>query len=172
MTCARWHCDGVCRLAGQAQGDEEAGVALVEGERRLPVGAKEHEVGLSVAWGFAVCSCFGALGQGPSLGDEGCGTAALASLPAAFGLGPGQVMAPGVVLLAGELGVDEAVDALVRDDRTPWQNARRPAPGDQPWLRRERTASHIGVSRSQPETPPTAGLSLLVGIGRLIALGT
>ena len=85
----RW---GLPPCAGRVQGDEDSGVVLVEGERHLPVGAKEHEVGLPVAWGLAVCGCFGAFGQGPSLGDEGCGTAALASPPAAFGLGPGQVM--------------------------------------------------------------------------------
>ena len=36
---------------------------------------------------------------------------------AAFGAAPGQVVAPGSVVGAADLGVDEAVDALVADRR-------------------------------------------------------
>ena len=36
---------------------------------------------------------------------------------AAFGFRPRQVVAPGILFFAGDLGVDEAVDGLVGDDR-------------------------------------------------------
>ena len=83
----------------------------MEGEDHLTVGTKEHQVGLPVAGTPAVGGV-----QGPVLGDEGGRAAAPASPVAPFELGSGEVATPGVFLLTGQLGVDEAVDGLVGDD--------------------------------------------------------
>ena len=48
----------------QGVSKEQAGVAFLEGEERLPPVAKGHEVGLPVTGSGAVVSVFGTLGQG------------------------------------------------------------------------------------------------------------
>ncbi len=93
-------------------------MAFVEGEDGLAVGAEEHEVGLP-AGGLAVRGEGGAVDEGAAVGDTGGGAAALAPPPAPFELGPGQIVAPGIVLRAADLGVNEAVDGFVGDDGPP-----------------------------------------------------
>ncbi len=108
--------DWVCRLARLPQGDEQTGVALVQDEDGLPLSAEEHQVRLPVAGGIPSRGIRRTLGQWPAKLDEGRWVATLASPPAAFRLGPGQVMTPGVVLLAGNPGIDETVDSLMGND--------------------------------------------------------
>ena len=83
-------------------------MAFVEGEDGLAVGAEEHEVGLPVAGGLAVRGEGGAVDEGAAVGDTGGGAAALAPPPAPFELGPGQIVAPGIVLRAADRGAGGA----------------------------------------------------------------
>ena len=46
--------DGSGSLAGRSEGNEDAGVAFVEGEDGMPIGSEEHQVGLPVARGASV----------------------------------------------------------------------------------------------------------------------
>src|SRR5262245_64779920 len=54
-------------------------------------------------------------GYGNTAFDQGCGTAALAAAETALALAAREIMPPAVVFGAGDLGIDEAVDALVTD---------------------------------------------------------
>ena len=170
--------DWVCRLARLPQGDEQTGVALVQGEDRLPLSAEEHQVRLPVAGGIPSGGIpsggiRGTLGQWPAKLDEGRRVATLVSPPAAFRLGPGQVMTPGVVLLAGNLGIDETVDSLIGNDgpaslqgQASCHLLRRPVLPE--------AGEHLLSERIIPlqlGAVPAAGMSLLIGITRLIALG-
>ena len=71
-------------------------------------------VGRSAVLGF-----FGTFGEGTPQVDQAGRAPALSPAPATFGFGSGQIVAPGVVIGACELGVDEPVDGLVRDDLCP-----------------------------------------------------
>src|SRR4030095_4484062 len=55
-------------------------------------------------------------GYGNTAFDKGGGTAALAATQATPALAARQIVPPAVILGAGDLGIDEAVDALVADD--------------------------------------------------------
>ena len=103
-------------LARWPQSDQEAGVALVEGQYCLPISAEEHQVGLPVAWVAAISGALGTVGNRPSHSHEGGWTAPFAASPAPPRLGPGQVVAPAVVLLTSHLAVNEPIDALMGDD--------------------------------------------------------
>ena len=148
-------------------------MAFVEGEDGLAVGAEEHEVGLPVAGGLAVRGEGGAVDEGAAVGDTGGGAAALAPPPAPFELGPGQIVAPGIVLRAADLGVNEAVDGFVGDDGPPGLAGQaaghlrgRPALLEAG----EDLAAQRGIV-VEPGPAPAAGAGLLVGVARLIALG-
>ena len=162
------HClgDGVSRLARGAPGDEQTGVAFVEGEDHLTVGRKEHQVGLPVAGTPAVGGVLGPLAQGPALGDEGGRAATPASPVAPFELGPGEVATPGVFLLTGQLGVDEAVNGLVGADL---------AAGHLLWGPGLSEAGQDLLAQGgipfQTGTGPAAGPCLLLGIAGLVAPG-
>src|ERR1700757_3910073 len=54
-------------------------------------------------------------GQGNTAFDEACGTSALLAAIAALALAAGQIAAPSELRGPPDLGVDEAVDALVGD---------------------------------------------------------
>ena len=103
-------------LGGQGTGEQQAGVAFLEGEQGLALVAKEHQVGFPVAGSSAVVGFDWALGDVPTMADKGSGTAALAPSAAPLGLAAGQQVAPGIVLAAVDLGLNEAVDGLVGDD--------------------------------------------------------
>jgi hypothetical protein len=105
---------GLVRWPG---GEQQPGLALVDGEDCLAVLGEQHEVGLPVSRGLAVGGGRGPLGHGNPALDEACGAAATATAEAPLALAAGQVEAPAVVLGAGDLGVDETVDALVADHR-------------------------------------------------------
>ncbi len=111
--------DGVCVLAGGPGSNQQSGMALMQGEDRLLVNPEQHQVTLPMARRRAVLGFLGAFGEGTPQGDEASRTPTLAPAPATFRFGSGQIVAPGVVLRACELGVDEPVDGLVRDHWCP-----------------------------------------------------
>ena len=156
---------GSAALPG-APGDEQTGVAFVESEDHLTVGTKEHQVGLPVAGTPAVGGVLGPLAQGPALGDEGGRAATPASPVAPFELGPGEVATPGVFLLTGQLGVDEAVNGLVGADLAArhllWGPGLSEAGQD--------LLAQGGIP-FQTGTGPAADPCLLLGIAGLVAPG-
>ena len=163
--------DGVGGFACGTGGEEEAGVALVESEDGLAVGSEEHEVGLPVAWSAAVGNGWRPVGEGAAVSDEGGGTTTFATAPAALGLGAGKIVAPGVVFLARELGVDEAVDGLVGDEGAVGLASQ--AAGDllgRPALLEacEDTVAQLGIA-IEAGAAPAAGVGLLIGIAGLVA---
>jgi len=91
--------------------------------------------------------------------------------PATLVLGAGQVVAPGAVVGAADLGVDEAVDALMADGERGLLLLE--AAGD---LFRGPTVleaiedelAQLGVA-FQARATPAAGAGLLLGIARLVA---
>jgi hypothetical protein len=95
--------------------EQEAGSALVHGRDRLTVFGEHHEVGLPMVGGLAVGGLDRALIQGTTAFDEACGASASLATPAALALAARQIAPPAVVCGAVDLGVDEAVDALVGD---------------------------------------------------------
>lgn len=68
-----------------------------------------------MAGGLAVVGVGRSFAERAALLDEAGGRSTGFAAPAALGLGAGQVAAPAPVIGAPELGVDEAVDALVTD---------------------------------------------------------
>ena len=62
--------DGGGGFAGRPDREEQAGVAFVEGEDGLAVGAEEHEVGLPVAGRLAVRGDGRAVEEGAAVGDK------------------------------------------------------------------------------------------------------
>ncbi len=126
--------DGAGCLARGPDGYEDAGIAFVQGQHRLAIGSKEHQVRLPVPGRAAVSGTLGALGKRAAQSHEGGRTAPLAAAPAPLPLGPWQVVSPPIVLRARKLPVDEPVDALVGDDpparlhrKPPGHLLRRPA---------------------------------------------
>jgi len=111
-------CDEACGLMGGALADEDTGGAFVECEDGLAIGGEEHEVALPMSGHAAVLGLARPFGDGDAVLDEVCGASALLTAKAALGFGAGQIAAPGEVLMAGDLGVDEAVDGFVADDRS------------------------------------------------------
>ena len=116
--------DGVCRLAGLTGSDEQARVALVQGEHRVAASPKEHQVSLPVAGGLAVGRRLGTFRQWTALGNEGGRTAPTAPMGSPLRLASRQVVPPTIVLGARHLSVydlnlrfAETIDGLVGDDR-------------------------------------------------------
>ena len=145
----------------------------MHGQHGLAVGAEEHQIGFPMPWGLAVSGGGRPLIQGAPEVDKGGGTAAPAAPPAPFPLGTGEVVAPGAARFsAGGLGVDEAVDGLMGNDRrAPLQ----PEPaGD--LLRRPalfEPGKHLGPQGGIPVeagAAPAAGAGLLLSIAGLVAL--
>ena len=105
-------------LPGGPRGDQQAGVALMEGQDGLAVDPEQHQVGLPVTGGTAIRDRRRPLGQRAAQSDEGRRAAPLVATAPAFGFGLRQIVAPGVLCFAGHLRIDEAVDGLVGDDRS------------------------------------------------------
>src|SRR6202040_2365753 len=100
----------------------------------------------------------------------GGGTSSLCA-PASLVFGPGQIVAPGAVIGAADLGVDEAVDGLVADgDR--FLLALEPAGnllGRPTALQTaENEVAQLGIAL-QARALPAAGSGLFLGISGLIA---
>jgi len=106
--------DPIGDLIRRPGGEDDAGLAFVDGEHRLTVFGEQHEVGFPVAGGLAIGDIGRPLGHGNTAFDEACGAAAAA---AASALAARQQKAPGVILGPSDLGVNEAVDAFIADHR-------------------------------------------------------
>ena len=171
--------DGVCRLAGLTGSDEQARVALVQGEHRVAASPKEHQVSLPVAGGLAVGRRLGTFRQWTALGNEGGRTAPTAPMGSPSRLASRQVVPPTIVLGARHLSdlnlrFAETIDGLVGDDRSTGipchvsrHLLRRPALSQVP--------QHGLAQRSIPfqlTANPAPRPRLFVGIPRLVALCT
>ena len=108
--------DAIGGLVGWPTREQETGLTLMNGEHGLAVLGEQHEVGLPMTGAAAVGGCGRSFGHGNTAFDEGCGAAALATAKTALALAARQIAPPAVVFGTGDLGVDEAVDALVADD--------------------------------------------------------
>ena len=105
------------RFAWGPHRHQQARVAFMDGQHRLPIGAEAHQIGFPVPRGLAVGGRGGPFLQGTPEVDKGSSAAAAAPAPAPFPLSAGEVVAPGPVRLGARgLGVDEAIDGLVGDD--------------------------------------------------------
>src|ERR1700704_5660597 len=141
------------------------------GGPRVRGGGEEHEVGFPVSEGAPTVDGGGPQGDGNTAFDEIVGRALVASLRAALVLGSGQVVAPGAIVGAPDLGVDEAVDALMADGGSSLLLL-EPA-GDllgRPAARQ--AVEHEGAQRGiafQARALPAAAACLLLGVGRLVA---
>ena len=148
-------------------------MALVEGEYGLTVGTEEHKVGFPMAWGSTILGRVRTFCEGASKADERSGTGGFRLPVAPFGLGPGEVVSPGVVLLASDLRVDESVDGFVGDDVVSGLAGKpagnllgRPALGEA----REDALAQAGVT-IQARPRPTTGPGLLMGIRGQVVTG-
>ena len=99
--------DGLGGLAGLAGKEEEAGLALVQGEGGVAILAEQDQVGFPMAGDGAIGGAKRPLGDGNAVFDMAGGGTALAAAPAAVGLGARQVEPPGVVLGAADLAIDK-----------------------------------------------------------------
>ena len=81
----------------------------------LTVSAEEHEVGFPMSGVGAIARGGGTFDDGNPALDEARGRAAFTPAPAALGFCPGQIVPPGTVAGAADLGMDEAVDAFMAD---------------------------------------------------------
>ena len=107
---------GVLRgLAGLPCQHGEPGLPLVADEESLAWGGEHHEVGFPVAEGGAAFDGGRAQIDGHTALYEVVGRARASAPRASPGSAVGQVVAPGAMVGAADLGVDEAVDALVAD---------------------------------------------------------
>src|SRR6266404_2356268 len=88
----------------------------MQGQDGLAVFGKEHEIGFPMAWNGAILGMGGPFSDRHAMLDMQGGTTAPPAPPAAFCLGAGQVVTPGIVFVAGDLGGDEAIDGLRADE--------------------------------------------------------
>ena len=102
-------------FVGRPGREDDAGLALMDGQHRLAVFGEQHEVGFPMTGGFAVGGGGRPFGHGNTAFNEACGASALPAPAASLALAAREIAAPAVILGAGDLGVDEAVDALVAD---------------------------------------------------------
>ena len=158
-------------LAGWANSKQQARVTLVHGEHRLSVFCEQHEVGFPVTWDGPIGGLGRALGDGNPAFDKAYGAAAAPATEAALALAARQVMPPAIVLGAGDLGVDEAIDTLVTDDVV--TGVAGEAPGDlfgRPALGQALThgAAQVGLPL-QARARPAPRLRLLLGVGWFVA---
>ena len=87
----------------------------MQGEDRLAVFGEEDEIGFPMAGSGSVVGFGRPLADRSAVLDVVCGTSALSAAKAALGLGARQEEPPGIVLVAGDLGIDEAVDRFMAD---------------------------------------------------------
>jgi len=163
--------DEGCGFVVRPGGEQDARGAFVHGKDGLAVFCEHHEVGFPVPWRLPIAGFGGSLRDGDTAFDEGRRAAAAGASPSAFAFGAREIEPPAIVLGAGDLGVDEAVDGLVADDRsaglaleTASDLLGRPAAGET----FKDGAAQVGLAfeaRALPAPRPR----LLVGERRLIA---
>ena len=167
-------CDEVCRLVGGSLGNEDTRSSLMQGEDGLPVFGEQHEIGFPMSGNGAGVNDGGTLSDGHPLLNEVCGASALMSAKATLGLGAGQIVAPGIVVVAGDLGIDEAVDGLVADEATA---VLQPEPAGHLFGRQaiaeafENQRAKLAFAFKLGAGPPS-GAGLLFSLGRLVSLGS
>jgi hypothetical protein len=111
--------DALRRLAGEPDCQQEAGLTLMHGQDRLAVFCEHHQVGFPMPPSLAIGGLDRPICHGNTAFNEACRASALTAAAAAFALAARQIPAPAIILGAGKLGVDEAIDALVGDYLTP-----------------------------------------------------
>ena len=140
----------------------------------LPKSIRSASQWPGVAGSGSVVSLLGPQGEGLTQVDEGNRAATFTSPIAPLGLGPGQEMAPGVVLPAVNLGLDEAVDGLVGDEGS--ASFPSQATGDLLWRPTALKATKNRVAQVsvpvQFGTAPATSPGLVVGVSRVVALLT
>jgi len=162
--------DAVRRLAGEPDRQQEAGLTLMHGQDRLTVFCEHHQVGFPMAAGLAIGGLDRPICHGNTAFNEACRASALAAAAAAFALATGQIPAPAIILGAGKLGINEAVDALVGDHLTAMLDS-EPASD---LLRRTAACEplHDGGSQAclalQTRALPAPRPGLLVGVARSV----
>ena len=150
-------------FVGWPGGQQDPRVPFMHGQDGLTVFGKQDEVGFPMAGGLAIGGGMRPFGQGNTAFDEGCGAAASSAAEPALALAARQIAAPAIVLGAGDLGVDEAVDALVADDLAAGSRGRagrRPVRGTSLWPNGpgQRGAGRVRVRGESPTSaaPPSA----------------
>ena len=160
-------------FAGGPRGNQQAGVALMEGQDGLAVDPEHHQIGLPMARGAAIRDRSRPLRQRAAQSDEGRRAAPLVAPAPAFGFGLRQIVAPGVLCFAGHLRIDEAVDGLVGDDRSvrlPGEAAGHLLGGPAVLEPRQDRGAERAVA-VELGALPAARPGLLVGIAWAVALG-
>ncbi len=107
---------GWCGLTagGLGQQDKSRGTFLGD-QHGLAISAEQHIVGFPVSWLTACIDIEWTFADGNTVFDVLNRAASLAATITTLELGTWQIEPPGKVLGAADLGVDEAVDALVTD---------------------------------------------------------
>ena len=136
----------------------------------LTVLSEQHQVRLPMTGLSALVDVGRSPIDGHSVLDMIHRTTTSVSTPTALAFATGQVLTPAIVLSTANLGVDKAINRLIADHRSSlflFQSS-----GDlsrRPTL--SQTLEHLLLKfrlTQQPTSPPTAALSLLLGVGRLI----
>src|SRR5215218_6913765 len=104
----------ISHLVGQSDGKQQARFAFMHGQDRLTVFSEHHQVGLPVTASGSIGGLSWAFVQGNTAFNEVLRASTLPAAAAALALAARQTTPPAIVLGAGQLGIDEAVDALVR----------------------------------------------------------
>ena len=102
-------------LAGDADAKQQARGSLVNGQDRLAVFGEHHQVGFPMSRDMAAGGLEWPFCQRNTAFDETCGAAASFASDPALTFAAWQVTPPAAVPGAPDLGVDEAVNGLVRD---------------------------------------------------------
>jgi len=157
-------------LGGLSGDGHEPRGSFVGGEQNLAVGREADEIAFPMAGLLAIGGLRGTVVEGDAVLDVQGGTAALAGASAALEFAARQVAAPGEVFGAPDLGVDEAVDALVADRRLAGlalqpagHRLRRPALGQ--GVQHRLLQARIAF---QPAAAPAPRGGLLAGVRRLV----
>jgi hypothetical protein len=107
--------NAVSDLVGQSDGKQQARLAFMHGQDRLAVFGEHHQIGFPVPAGRPIGGIGRAFSQGNTTFNEVLRASTLPAAAAAFVLAARQISPPAIVLGAGQLGIDEAIDALVGD---------------------------------------------------------
>lgn len=100
-------------LSGRSNRDQEARMTLVQGENRLAVNCKQHQVSFPMSRCSTIIHDFGAITDRASVRYERCRTTALATPPTTFRLRSREVVTPGKVTGTRQLCINEAIDSLM-----------------------------------------------------------
>ncbi len=158
-------------LGGRPTGQDDAGLALVHGEHGLTVFGEHHQVAFPMAAALAAGCGQRPFGYRNPAFDEACRAAALYAAEPTSALAAWQVVPPGVILAARDLGIDEAIDALIADDLATILLG-QPA-GD--LLGRPAASETLEHDMAQPFVPfearagPAPRLRLFMRVARLVA---